>query len=263
MAISYGVHLPAGSDLPALLETVRAARLLGFDTVAATDVGEEGPCVLASVAMACGDMTLMTAPALPVVRGPLATARSMAMLGRIAPGRVITALGPGTSEREFAGAGVRFAERWERFDEAARLVRALLRGELEPAGRFYDAPLDLTLSAPGDTPPTVWLASGADPAELRRVARLGDGWLAQDLTPPDYAAARAVLDRELRAAGRDPGAFPDAVAGVGLGPASLLAAYEEAGARRVLVSPGAVAPRAALERFGAQVLGGFSERLAA
>jgi alkanesulfonate monooxygenase SsuD/methylene tetrahydromethanopterin reductase-like flavin-dependent oxidoreductase (luciferase family) len=43
---------------------------------------------------------------------------------------------------------------------------------------------------------------------------VADGWFASayNATPAEYAAARARLDGHLTAAGRDPAAFPDAIA---------------------------------------------------
>ena len=48
---------------------------------------------------------------------------------------------------------------------------------------------------------------------MRRVARLGDGWLASayNITPTGFAAASALLREELAAAGRPAGRFPHAL----------------------------------------------------
>jgi hypothetical protein len=48
---------------------------------------------------------------------------------------------------------------------------------------------------------------------MRRVARLGDGWLASayNITPAGFAAASALLREELAAAGRPPDGFPSAL----------------------------------------------------
>lgn len=60
----------------------------------------------------------------------------------------------------------------------------------------------------------LWVASWGSPAGLARVARAGDGWLASayNTTPSRFAAARASLADRLAAHGRDPAAFPSAVA---------------------------------------------------
>jgi alkanesulfonate monooxygenase SsuD/methylene tetrahydromethanopterin reductase-like flavin-dependent oxidoreductase (luciferase family) len=53
----------------------------------------------------------------------------------------------------------------------------------------------------------------ATPGRLGRVARLGDGWLASayNTTPEAFATARRSLAERLRAAGRDPEGFPNAI----------------------------------------------------
>jgi alkanesulfonate monooxygenase SsuD/methylene tetrahydromethanopterin reductase-like flavin-dependent oxidoreductase (luciferase family) len=59
----------------------------------------------------------------------------------------------------------------------------------------------------------VWLASWGSKAGLRRVARLGDGWFASayNTTPADFEVARESLSDELRARGKDPDLFPNAL----------------------------------------------------
>src|SRR5690349_14336916 len=62
---------------------------------------------------------------------------------------------------------------------------------------------------------TAWKAAPgtAFRARLRRVARLGDGWLASayNTTPAGFAAARTRLREELAAAGRPADGFPHAL----------------------------------------------------
>jgi alkanesulfonate monooxygenase SsuD/methylene tetrahydromethanopterin reductase-like flavin-dependent oxidoreductase (luciferase family) len=59
----------------------------------------------------------------------------------------------------------------------------------------------------------LWIGSWGSAAGLRRVARLGDGWLASayNTTPAGFAAARARLREELAAAGRPADGFPHAL----------------------------------------------------
>ena len=60
----------------------------------------------------------------------------------------------------------------------------------------------------------IWVGSWGSAAGLRRVARLGDGWLASayNTTPERLVAGRMALDAALLSAGRDPTAFPLALA---------------------------------------------------
>src|SRR5215207_7140641 len=130
-------------------------------------------------------------------------------------GRVIAGVGPGSSERDYDAVGVSYEERWERFDEAAAILRALLRGDPPPDDcRHYslpDAPLAPAPRRTGGVP--LWIGSWGSKAGLRRVARLGDGWLASayNTTPKGFNAAKESLSEELRARGRDPDRFPSAL----------------------------------------------------
>jgi len=126
--------------------------------------------------------------------------------------RVIGGLGPGSSQADYDAVGVTFAERWGRFDEAMSVVRDLVRGEAYAGGRFYGpagplAPLR-------DPAPEVWFGSWGSDRRLAALAGVADGWFASayNATPAEYAAARARLDGHLSAAGREPAAFPDAIA---------------------------------------------------
>ena len=157
-------------------------------------------------------MTIATTVALPVVRGPAHTAKLLAALHTLSDGRLVAGVGPGSSAADFAAAGVPFAERWQRFDEAVRVLRVLLGKDTAPFhGTFYSERRRAWNRSPRQrgTPP-LWIASWGSTVGIRRVAELGDGWLASayNTTP---AAFRHALDR-LDTAGRPAAAFPNAIA---------------------------------------------------
>jgi alkanesulfonate monooxygenase SsuD/methylene tetrahydromethanopterin reductase-like flavin-dependent oxidoreductase (luciferase family) len=111
---------------------------------------------------------------------------------------------------------VPFDERWRRFDEAIRALRSLLDAQAESfAGEFYSTD-GLSLEPPPTSPtgPPIWIASWGSPAGLRRVARLGDGWLASgyNTTPARFRESLARVHGELEDAGASPGAFPNGIA---------------------------------------------------
>ncbi len=219
-----GAHLPLadlGDGVPTAADLrgyVRAARELGFATVAANDhllwgrPWIDGPTALASVTAAAGDMVLATSITLPVVRHPVVVAKTLTTLASLATGPVVGGLGPGSSRRDYDAVGIPFEERWARFDEALRLTRALVRGEEAATGRFYRhcAPIEPV----PDPPPHVWFGSWGSDRRLAAMAAVADGWFASayNANPLQYVEARGRLDGHLRAAGRDPGSFPDAVA---------------------------------------------------
>jgi alkanesulfonate monooxygenase SsuD/methylene tetrahydromethanopterin reductase-like flavin-dependent oxidoreductase (luciferase family) len=84
---------------------------------------------LAATIDAAADMTIATTVSLPVVRGPVQTAKTLAALDVLSGGRLLAGVGPGSSPRDYAAAGVVFQERWGRFDEAIRVLRSLLGGD--------------------------------------------------------------------------------------------------------------------------------------
>jgi alkanesulfonate monooxygenase SsuD/methylene tetrahydromethanopterin reductase-like flavin-dependent oxidoreductase (luciferase family) len=136
-----------------------------------------------------GEMTLATTVSLVVLRGPVALAKTLAALDVLSEGRLIATLAPGSSKRDYDLLGIPFEERWKRFDDAVGVLRTLLGGasdvKLEPAPRQRGVPL--------------WIGSWGSKAGLRRVARLGDGWLASayNTTPERFSEARGRLAPDL------------------------------------------------------------------
>ena len=88
-------------------------------------------------------------------------AKALTAIDVLSEGRLVAALGPGSSERDYRVLGIPFEERWQRFDEALR-ARALLNGEPMPEQpRYYPVPPDVEL-APGPRRPDgipLWIGS--------------------------------------------------------------------------------------------------------
>ncbi|MDQ3320313.1 MAG: LLM class flavin-dependent oxidoreductase [Actinomycetota bacterium] len=227
--MDLGVHLPLmqfGEErlsLGRLEGAVDAARDCGFAALSTNDhfvfqtPWLDGPTALASMIERSGQMTLATTVSLPVLRGPVPLAKALAAIDVLSDGRLVAALGPGSSERDYDVLGVPFEERWKRFDEALAVLRALLNGEPLPAEpRYYPVAPDIEL-APGprreDGIP-LWIGSWGSRAGLARVARAGDGWLASayNTTPEGFSAARTALACALEARGRHADGFPTALA---------------------------------------------------
>jgi alkanesulfonate monooxygenase SsuD/methylene tetrahydromethanopterin reductase-like flavin-dependent oxidoreductase (luciferase family) len=222
--MDLGVHLPLadlGQGLPSgrdLRSYGALAAELGFTAVAANDhlvwrtPWLDGPTALAAVCGSTGGMRLVTSVALPVIRHPVVLAQGLAALAALADGPVVAGLGPGSSREDHRLVGVPFEERWARFDEGLRAVRAWLAGDPVPDGRFY--PGGGAMPGPPASSVSVWSASWGSPARLRAVARDADGWMASafHIDPARFRTARAELDAHLRAIGRDPALFGDLVA---------------------------------------------------
>lgn len=226
----FGVHLPLidfgghrdAFTLDVLVGVATAALADGYRTLAVNDhlvfatPWLDGPTALAAVLHASGDLTLATTIALPVVRGPVATAKTMAALDVLSGGRMVVGIGPGSSPHDYAAVGIDVDERWPRFDEAAQALRSLLRQDAPPtAGRWYDTRgIDLEPRPARPDGPPLWIGSWGSQAGLRRVARLGDGWLASayNTTPARFAAGRDRLHQLLADGRRDAARFPTVLA---------------------------------------------------
>ncbi len=199
-----------------------AAVRLGFDALSVNDhmvfavPWLDGPTALAAVIDRSEDLTLATTVSLPVVRGPVQLAKTLGAIDRLSGGRLIVAVGPGSSHQDYAAVGIDFEERWSRLDEAIHALRALWRGDREPfTGRYYSTEgvhLEPLPASKGGPP--IWVGSWGSPAGLRRAARLGDGWLASayNTTPPMFADAWSQLRVQLRKHGKDPETFPNGLA---------------------------------------------------
>ena len=202
-AAEYGAHLPLvdlGStpSLAGLKTYARAADALGYTYLCANDhllfsrPWLDGPTALAAVIEESGSMQLATTVSLPVLRGPVPLAKTLGALDVLSAGRLLVAVGPGSSARDYEAVGVPFDERWRRFDEVLLALRALLRGDPDGVdGTFYRThgvllePLPVRAGGP-----PVWVASWGSRAGLRRVAGSGDGWLAStyNTTPARFRA---------------------------------------------------------------------------
>jgi alkanesulfonate monooxygenase SsuD/methylene tetrahydromethanopterin reductase-like flavin-dependent oxidoreductase (luciferase family) len=225
--MEFGAHVPLmdfggnSYDGAHLRAYARLAADLGFSTLAANDhlvftvPWLDGPTALASVIEASEPMTLATTVALPVVRGPVAFAKQIAALDRLSGGRMLVAVGPGSSADDYGVVGLDFAERWKRLDEVIGALRSLWRPDGEPfVGRYYSTEgIELEPRPAQAGGPPIWIGSWGSPAGLRRVARLADGWLASayNITPLEFADAWRALREQLAAQDRDAVGFPNAL----------------------------------------------------
>jgi alkanesulfonate monooxygenase SsuD/methylene tetrahydromethanopterin reductase-like flavin-dependent oxidoreductase (luciferase family) len=226
--MKFSVHLPliGFTDRPFtlsdLLAIVRAADRLGFSGVSSNDhlvfarPWLDGLTALAAVLPVSGSLTLATTVSLPVVRGPLALAKALTAIDVLSGGRVRACVGPGSSARDYAAAGLDFEERWSRLDESVKMMRRLFQAsESDFTGRFYSS--EGVSIAPRPVRPEgipIWIGSWGSDAGLRRVARLADGWLASayNTTPDLFAAGHKQLGEMLARYGKDESTFPNALA---------------------------------------------------
>jgi probable F420-dependent oxidoreductase len=207
--------------LERLCAYVRKAEELGFKAVSTNDhlihsrPWLDAPIALAAVLSHTGKMAVGTSVALPVVRGPVQLAKALAAIDILSNGRLFVGVGPGSSARDYEIMDIDYEERWKRFDEAVQVLRALWSADgSQFAGRFYStAGIDLDPKPLQRPSPPIWIGSWGSDAGLRRVARLGDGWLASayNTTPDEFRVGLEKLRDQLTNIGKDLESFPNAL----------------------------------------------------
>ena len=119
-------------------------------------------------------------------RQPVYTAKILATLDALSGGRLIVGAGPGWLAEEFAALGLtNFAERGDVTDEYLRLFKELwTKDDPEFEGKYVQVSRIGFQPKPVRRPhPPIWIG-GHSGLALRRVARLGDGWMPIGLRPP-------------------------------------------------------------------------------
>jgi alkanesulfonate monooxygenase SsuD/methylene tetrahydromethanopterin reductase-like flavin-dependent oxidoreductase (luciferase family) len=112
----------------------RTAAQLGFGTLSVNDhlvfsvSWLDGPVALAAVMEHSEKMTLATTVALAVVCGPVPVATTLAAVDRLSGGRLLVAVGSGSSPEDYAAVGLDFTEGWQRFDEVIGALRVVAAG---------------------------------------------------------------------------------------------------------------------------------------
>jgi len=141
-------------------------------------------------------------------RQPALVAKQVATLDLLSGGRVRLGVGVGWQEAEYESLGVPFVERGRRMDESLQLLRLYwTQASVTFRGRYYQAEamgMDPKPLQPGGPP--IWIGGDSE-AALRRVGRLGDGWMA--MAESDHAVATVhdklpIIHAAAEAAGRDP-----------------------------------------------------------
>ncbi len=136
-------------------------------------------------------------------RHPVLVAKQLATLAGLAPGRVLPVFGlkPARAS-ELPMFPVPPGQRAAVFDESLELLRLLLtRESVTFAGQFFAVQAASVGPLPAQ-PLDIWLG-GSAPGGLRRVGRLGDGWLGSFLTPDEARSARETIQQAAAQAGRE------------------------------------------------------------
>jgi probable F420-dependent oxidoreductase len=225
MAVEVGVLVPTREvimsgrpETSPLLAMAERAETAGFASVWIGDSLTARPrheplTLLAAVAARTRRVRVGTAVLLPALRNPVVLAHVVSTLDRIAEGRLILGVGIAADtpaiRREFAAAGVPFERRVGRLLETLAICRALwTRDHVSFAGKHFtldDVSVEPKPHHAGGPP--IWIG-GSGPTALREAARY-DAWFP---TGPGVEFFAEQFPR-IRAAAREAGRAPDAVAG--------------------------------------------------
>ena len=230
--VSFGVHLPTRmlpgveSRPPShqdLIDIVDSAKEAGFNAIWVTDhIVYSDPwmdcmLLLAAIAGRAGEHGLGIATGVlgMPLRHPVALAQSFATLDILSGGNLTIGVGEGSPKSDFDALGLPFEERRKMFEDGVVALRALLtRPRVSHQGPYYRfnnvtvTPMSLQKPCP-----PIMLSSWGSAIGMRRVSRLGDGWVASawHSTPEEFRSALDTLHQALARLGKDPHAFPNAV----------------------------------------------------
>jgi probable F420-dependent oxidoreductase len=202
---------------PDILAMATTAESIGLDAVWLSDhlgfgdpEGEwhgawESWTLLSALAASTQRVRLGTYVSAAPLRNPGLLAKMAETLDEVSGGRVILGLGAGWNEPEYRAFGVPFDHRFDRFEDALRIVTSLLRtGRADHEGTFAQARA-ARLEPRGPRPAGLPILVGAaGPRMLRLAAELADEWNAGMRDVDELRPLVAALDQACASVGRDP-----------------------------------------------------------
>lgn len=215
--------MSARADPSALFELAERAEALGFHSVWVGDSLTARPRIdalttLAAVGARTRRVRLGTAIFLAALRHPIMLAYQLASLDWITGGRVDLGVGYGrpkepAAEHEFEILGLDPSARMKMSEELVQVMRRLWREtDVSHAGRFTrfeHVTIEPKPAQTGGVP--IWLASNNVEPGLKRVARLGDGWLNNIKSPELFGECWQKIRAYAAAANRDPDSIQPAI----------------------------------------------------
>jgi alkanesulfonate monooxygenase SsuD/methylene tetrahydromethanopterin reductase-like flavin-dependent oxidoreductase (luciferase family) len=208
-----------GAWLPAIDELVTLVSLVdrcGYDSLWVGDhISFPVPILdpllqLAQAAVVSRRLMLGTSVLLLPLRHPTPVAKQVISLDHLTEGRLVLGVGVGGEfPKEYAACDVPYNERGARLGEGVTVLRKFFSGEaVSHSGKFFGPFEDVPMRPPPRQPggPPIWFA-GRKEAALRRIGRLGDGYLAYVITPDMYRTALGTIAAAAEAAGRDLASF--------------------------------------------------------
>lgn len=135
----------------------------------------------------------------------LTLAKTVATLDHLSNGRVLLGLGAGWNREEMENHGTRYDTRFKKLEEQMRALREVwTNDEASFAGDYENFDRVWSWPKPVQTPHPPLILGGETDHTLRRIVRVGDGWLPRAMNPERIIEGMARLKTFAEEAGRDP-----------------------------------------------------------
>jgi probable F420-dependent oxidoreductase len=172
-------------------------------------------------------------------RNPVYTAKETATVDVLSGGRLDFGIGVGWLREEFEAVDVPFEERGARCDEYIEILKRLWTKDIaEFSGRFYELAPCIQKPHPVQRPHPPILVGGTSAPAIRRAARLGDGWVAINLTVAQVSEKLTSLRAQRQDAGLSMDGFRSTLMMVNYPVTpSDLAEYRDAGIDQIVLPP--------------------------
>ncbi|MGZ4729764.1 MAG: TIGR03619 family F420-dependent LLM class oxidoreductase [Acidimicrobiales bacterium] len=173
---------------------------LGFDSRWLSErISGEAPDPLIALAYAAARTTRLkfgTSVLVVPGRNPVLLAKELATLDRLSGGRMLPAFGLGVADpHEQQAFGVERGDRAKIFNEMVPLLRRFWTEDaVDHDGTWFHYEGVTVRPRPVQQPIDIWMG-GIAPSEIKRVGRLGDGWLPSFCTADDVAHAIPVINQ--------------------------------------------------------------------
>ena len=226
--MQYGVVFPQteiGADPGPVKEFAQAAEGLGYDSLMiydhvvggnpATRPGWDGfyqqqhlfhePFVLMGyLAAATESIQFVTGIIILPQRQTVLVAKQAAEVDVLSGGRLVLGIGVGWNDIEFEALGENFKDRGRRSEEQMEVLRTLWTNEsVDFTGKWHRIDNAGLNPLPVQRPIPMWVGGDID-LVLKRIGRLGDGWIPLGLPGDETKDALERLRNYTREAGRDP-----------------------------------------------------------
>jgi probable F420-dependent oxidoreductase len=155
--------------------------------------------VLTAAAVTTTDLLLGTGITLLVQRDTIQTAKQVASLDALCGGRVIFGVGAGWNIEEMRNHGTDPRTRGKRLNEQLAALKLIwTQDKAEYHGQFVDFDPIFSWPKPARDPhPPIYIGGADSAATLRRVAKLGDGWMPVAVSDPKKIGPQLDRFREL------------------------------------------------------------------